>query len=139
MSAAIHSQGVVLQRGNGAGPEVFSDVAEIVDFDGPSGESSEIDVTHLNSTAREYLLGLRDEGEISFTANLVPQDVQQKGLRADRDNKVLRNFKIILTDVADTTLSFAAFVKSFGISGSTDDKVVANFTLRVSGAVTWAP
>lgn len=138
MSGAIESQGTLIQRGDGQPTEGFTTIAEITDFDGPGGSASEIDATSLDSTAREFLVGLKDEGQFTFNCNLVPSDTQQQGLRSDRDNRTLRNFKIILTDAANTTLTFAAYVMGFSISGSVDAKVDASITLRISGPVTWA-
>jgi hypothetical protein len=138
MSNAIEAQGVVLQRGDGGNPETFTAVAEITDFDGPGGSASVIDVTSLESTAKEKLMGLMDEGQFTFSANLVPGDAGQSGLRADRKNRALRNFKLILTDDAATTLSFSAFVLGFAISGSVEDKVSAKITLEISGEVVWS-
>jgi predicted secreted protein len=139
MSEAIVSEGILIQRGNGATPtEIFTTVGEITDFDGPGGSASVIDVTNLESTAKEKLMGLKDEGQFSFNANLVPGDVGQTGLRTDRDNRTLRNFKVILTDAGTTTLTFSAYVLGFSISGAVDDKVGSSITLEISGNVTWA-
>ena len=137
---AIRSQGVVLKRGDGGGPEVFTAVGEITGFDGPSGSATVIDATHLASTAREKLMGLPDEGQFSFNLNLDPSDAQQIGLKDDRaaDPPVLRNFELVLTDAAPTKLSFSAFVTEFSISGAQDDKVAASVTLEISGPVTWS-
>lgn len=138
MTDAIETQGVEIKRGDGASPEVFTKIAEIASFDGPGGSAAVIDATSLDSTAREKLMGLADEGQFSFEMNLVPDDTAQTGLRTDRTNRTLRNFEIALTDAAATTLSFAAFVLEFAISGAVDDKVTANCTLEISGAVTWS-
>lgn len=138
MSNAIETQGTLIQRGDGAATETFDTIAEITNFDGPGGSASEIDVTSLDSTAREFLMGLKDEGQFTFGCNLVPGDTAQSGLRDDRDNRTLRNFKIVLTDASNTTLTFSAYVMTFSISGAVDDKIGASVTLRISGAVTWA-
>ena len=58
--------------------------------------------------------------------------------RTDRAGRTLRNFKLILTDAATTTLSFAAYVKQFALSGGVDDEIKLSVTLRISGAVTWS-
>jgi hypothetical protein len=138
MSDAITTQGVLFQRGNGATPEVFTTIGEVVSFNGPDGSASEIDVTSLTSSAKEFRLGLYDEGQISFECNLLPVDTAQIGLRADRAAGTQRNFQIVLTDTGTTTLSFAAFVKQFAISGGVDAVMKASVTLRVTGTVTWA-
>ena len=138
MSNALNSQGVKFQRGNGGSPEVFSDVGEVVSFDGPGGGASIIDVTHLQSLAREKRLGLADEGQFTLGLNMVPSDTQQTGLRNDRLNRLQRNFKLLLTDAGPTTASFAAFVLNYKVSGKVDDKIALEITLEITGAVTWA-
>ena len=138
MSEAIATQGAQFQRGDGAGTEVFTTIAEVKSFSGPGGEASEIDVTSLDSTGKEFRLGLQDEGNITLDCLLVPGDTAQEGLRADRAAGTVRNFKLILPDTATTTLSFAALVKGFSIAGGVDDVVSASVSLRVTGAVTWS-
>jgi hypothetical protein len=137
-SNAINAQGVNLQRGNGAAPEVFATVGEITQFDGPGGSATVIDVSTLQSTAREKRIGLADEGQFTLQMNLDPSDATQTGLRADRIGRVKRNFKLVLTDTALTTLSFAAFVLEFKISGAVDQVVKAAVTLEITGAVIWS-
>jgi len=138
MSNAIETQGTELKRGDGATPEVFTSVGEVTTFSGPGGSASVIDVTHLLSTAKEKRMGLPDEGQFTFEVNLVPSDVAQTGLRSDRAARTLRNFELVLTDVSTTTLSFAAYVTGFALSGSVDNVTKASITLEITGAVTWA-
>lgn len=136
-SQALGTQGVVLKRGDGGSPEIFTSVSEIAGFDGPDGTASEIDITHLSSAGKEYLIGLKDEGRITFDLNFVPTDAQQIGLRTDRSNRTKRNFRLELTDAGPTKLNFAAFVMGFSISGRPDDKISARVTLRITGDVTY--
>ena len=138
MSEAIATQGAQFQRGDGAATEAFATIAEVKSFSGPGGEASEIDVTSLDSTGKEFRLGLQDEGNITLDCLLVPGDTAQVGLRADRADGTVRNFKLILPDTAATTLSFAALVKGFSIAGGVDDVVSASISLRVTGAVAWS-
>lgn len=139
MSAMV-SQGVVLKIGDGATPtEVFNAIGQLVSVSGiGSGSASEIDVTHLGSSAKEFLLGIRDEGEVSVTLNLDTGDTYQTQLRTARDNNALTNFEFDLTDAGPTTISFAAYVKTFGIGAAVDDKLTLEVALRISGAATWA-
>lgn len=138
MSDAIATQGTLIQRGDGAENEAFATIAEIVSFTGPGGQATVIDVTSLDSEAKEKRIGLPDEGQFTFECMLVPGDTAQDGLRDDRDDQTERNFKIILPDTAVTTLSFAAFVLAFSITGGVDDVVKASVTLEITGAVTWS-
>ena len=141
LSNALPTKGVIFQRGDGAETEVFTKVAEIVDFDGPGGESSEIETTNLDSDGVEVMMGLKDEGNFTVNCNLVPGDTAQTGLRSDRDSGTRRNFKLLLSDTvgntSPTTLAFAAYVKGFKINGQANGKIAASVTLRISGSVTW--
>lgn len=137
MSNAIRTQGTIVKRGDGGAPETFTAVGEVVDFTGPGGKASIIDVTHLGSTAKEKLPGLPDEGQFSMTLNLVPGDTQQQNLRADRAAQTKRNFQVVLSD-GSTTLSFAAYVLGYAESGKVDDKVVLKIDLEITGAVIWS-
>jgi len=136
---AINSQGVVLKRGDGADPEVFTAIGELTGIDGVgSGTSAEIDVTTLSSTAKEFILGLKDEGEVTLTMNLDTANAPQTGLRTDRDNKTLRNFELTLTDSGPTVITFSAYVKNFPLGISVDSQITLSLALRISGPVTWA-
>jgi len=140
MTNAIPTQGVVIARGDGGSPETFTLIAEITDFDGPGGERPDIDVSSLDSLAREFLPGLKDNGDFSFTANFLPVDAQHVLVR-DTDTaetSTATNFRITFTDAGATNATFAAFVKQYRPSGGVDDKVVAAVTMRVTGVVTWA-
>jgi len=136
---ALGSQGSALKLGDGADPEVFTAIGEVIGVSGVGGGSaSEIDVTNLSSSGKEFLMGLKDEGEVSVTLNLDTGDTQQTALRTARDNSTLKNFQLELTDSGPTTLSFAAYVKTFNIGLAVDDKISLETSLRISGAVTWS-
>ena len=137
-SNAIVFQGTLFQRETSAGSGVYETIAEVTSTDGPDGQAAEIGVTHAQSTRIEILMGLPDEGTITLAFNLVPGDSVQTGLRTDRNNQTLRNFKLILTDAATTELTFAAYVLSFSISSEVDDKWSGTAVLRVTGEITWA-
>jgi len=113
-------------------------IGEIKSFNGPGGQSSDIDITTLESTAKEFLQGLQDEGEFSFEANLDPSDPGQIFCRAARSAQVQRGFEVILADTDATTFEFDANVKGFSVSGGVDDVVKAAISLRISGPVTWS-
>lgn len=135
---AMKSQGVVFKYGDGGTPEVFANVGEVVSISGPGGSAQVIDATHLASTAKEKIIGLPDEGQVTLEVNLVPGDAGQTQLRNDRLSATRRNYKIVLTDTPATTLSFAAYCMGFTISSGVDSKVSASIQLEVTGAVTWA-
>ncbi len=137
-SNALETQGVVFKRGQGDDPETFTAVGEVVSFSGPGGTASVIDVTSLESTAREKLMGISDEGQFTFDMNMVPDNAQQIGLKDDRAARDLRNFRLELTDIPATILSFAGYVLGFALAGGVDDKITASVTVEITGAVTWS-
>jgi predicted secreted protein len=112
-------------------------IGEITNFDGPGGTNSEIDVTSMDSTSREFRNGLRDSGEVTLEMNFVPGNVGQVDLRTQQaETNTPGSYVMILSDA--TEISFSAFVREFSISGAVDDKVSASVTLRVTGDVTWS-
>jgi|SRR5690625_3249375 len=133
----IEAQGVSIQIETGS-PGTFTHISQITNFSGLGGAGAEIDVTTLDSTAREYAMGLADNGEFSFDLVLDPDDPGQAALRTARDDRTQHNIEIELTDSTPTTIGFLASVREFSITGGVDEVLRGTVTLRVSGAVTWS-
>lgn len=133
--AGIATQQTELARGDGAEPEVFTKIPDVTNISGPNETKDEIDVTSFDSTAREYIPGIGDSGELTFDLNFRPDDTQQQGLRADKDAGTARNYQITLTD--GTTFTFEAIVTAFTLTAATNDAWRGSVTLKISGAVDW--
>ena len=134
-TAALLSQGMTIGVGDAASPEVFATITEVNSIDGPSGTAPEIDVTDLSSTAREFVLGLEDEGEISLDLNYIPTNTQHSQLRTDKNDGTQRNYQIEFTDSPASKWTFAAIVKSLSINNAVDDKLKGSVTLRLTGSI----
>lgn len=132
---AILTQGTLIQRGDGGSPEIFTTIAEITNWDGPGGQAKVIPATHLQSTAIEKKMGLPDEGQFTFDVNFIPGDSTQRALRTDRQNKTLRNFRVVYTDIGLSQDNFSAYVLAFKTNGETDGVVKGSITLEISGPV----
>lgn len=137
-SNAFVAQGTLLKRGDGGSPEVFTSIGEITDFSGPGGKAKIIDVTNLDSTAIEKLVGLPDEGTLTITLTWDPENAQHTGLRSDRAARVKRNFQMVFSDSGHATAAFAAFVLGYTIAGKVDDKVTAKVDLEITGPIAWS-
>ena len=137
-SSALSSQGMTIGIGNAASPEVFATITEVKSIDGPGGQTAEIDVTDLSSTAKEFVLGLQDEGDITLDMNYIPANTQHALLRTLRGSGAENNFRISFTDSPVTTWTFAARVKGFSISNAVDNVTALSVTLRVTGSITEA-
>lgn len=137
-SSALLSQSMTISVGDAASPEVFAAIPEVKTIDGPSGQAPEIDVTDLTSTAREFVLGLEDEGEITLEVNYIPKNVRHAALRADKNSGTARNYRITFTDSPATTWTFSAIVKGLTISNAVDSTTTASIALRLTGSITEA-
>ena len=135
--------GVKLQRGDAASPEVFTDIAELINLGGPGLSLDTVEVTHTGSTNkyREYIAGLLDAGEVSAEVNFLPANATQNeaaGILKDIKDRTKRNFKIVFPDSGSATWSFAAFVTAFEPSAPIDDRMTASITLKLTGDPTLA-
>lgn len=111
-----------------------TEILGIKSYSGFDGQASEIDVTDLKSTAKEYRLGLRDFGNFSMEINRDGDDPGQAGLAALYGNGNVGVFQLTLPN--GDTYDFNALVKSFPIAGSVDQVVTGTVQLRVTGDVT---
>lgn len=138
-------EGVLLELGQGdaesvdAATDTFDPIGELTGFDGPGGETTVIDATHSQSSAREKLIGLPDEGQFSCTVNLHVGDAGQDAARAARASRTLKNVRLTLDDytASGTEIDFKAYVTGFSISGQADGKIEANITFEITGAATY--
>lgn len=133
---AIATQGTTIKIGNGASPEVFTAIAGVRDIGGLGGGSAaEINITTLLSSAKEFQVGLPDEGTITLELNYDPADTTQESLEDARDDQTLTNFQII-TPSSGATFSFAGYVTTFEKSFGADNVIIGNVQIRISGIVT---
>ena len=143
-TASLLSQGTVLAI-ESATPSTFIDIAEITDWDGlGGGEASDIDATSLDSTAKEFRIGLMDAGSVTLSMFWLPHDEGQKMLASSQVAQSIKNFKVTFNESLDsgittpTVATFQAGVKSFpGMGGSVDDIVRGSATLRITGEITF--
>jgi acetylornithine deacetylase/succinyl-diaminopimelate desuccinylase-like protein len=138
MATSIESQGVTLAISYGASPTSFVTIANVVDFSGPGGQASVIDITNLSSTFREKRMGIPDEGQVTFNVNLDPDANSHTLIRNVRAARVACEFRLTLTDASPTTLTFDGYVLGFVISGAVDDVVKAAITIEIDGPADWA-
>ena len=142
---ALIGFGVTLARGNGASPEVFTDIAELMDLSPPSMTKDQVEATHTKSPDgfREYIPGLKDGGEFSATMNFLPSDTTQGntagGLMHDFINESeTRNWRITYPGSPAVTWTFRATVIGYEVATPMDDKMTLVATFRVAGAPTVA-
>jgi hypothetical protein len=101
-----------------------------------SGAGAEIDVTTLSSTAKEFRLGLKDEGSMSLDITNTPQDAGQIRLSALRTSRATGDFKIeVPTGSPQYRLVFHGIVTTFPITFAVDDVLRSTVSIRVTGTI----
>jgi len=137
MAERVKVQTTKFQVSDGGDPEAFNDVPQIKSISGlGSGQSQEIDVTDFDSTGKEFVQGLKDEGSVSIDMVYDPNDTQQTRLETIRSNQETTNFKIVLSDTNNTNFEFAGFITSFEKTLEEDDVMRASVSIRITGAIT---
>ena len=136
MSDAIETQGFQLDIGNGDSPLTYTEILEVKTFTAFDGAAAEIDITHLKSTAKEFLMGLQDFGGFNCDANYLSADPGQVLVRAAKASRAIQDIKLTFSD--SSTAIFQAFVLSAPMSGGVDAAVDTSFQLRITGDVTFA-
>lgn len=118
-----------------ATPNTYVVVNGIRTFSGPGGQANVIDATTLQSTGKEKLLGLKDEGQFSCAAVYLPTDPGQLRLQAIRASGLATGFRVAFSDADTTILEFSGFCQGFSISGGVDELTSADITIEITGAV----
>jgi hypothetical protein len=124
--------------GGTATPVTFSPIGNVKSFSGFDGQASEIDVTNFQSVAKEFRLGLIDNGQMQSDLHLDNSDAGQLAARAAQIASAVKQMKLTLPAGATPNATFNAYVKQFSINGAVDGVVAASITLRISGNVAWA-
>ena len=133
---AVETQGTVIAIGDGGGPETFTAIPGVLDFDGPGGSPTIIDHTAMDDTSKRKKVGLKDEGTLSLTLKYNPDNAIHAGIRTDRANRTLRNFEMTFQDTGATKWSFAGYVTEFSVSGGVDDFLRASVGIEIDGDIT---
>lgn len=139
MSNATSSQGVYFGTSDGASPETFEELAEVVSIGGPNESADEIDVTHQRSAGgyREFIQSFKDGGEFSMDLNFVGASISQQNIRSDFASGETKRRRIYYPDGSYST--FLAWVKGVGNTSSVGNKVAMTVNVRVSGPVVLTP
>lgn len=125
-------------RGNGDGPpETFSQIHEVTTAEPPDEQAEDVEVTHLESPNRtkEYIAGMIEAGEVTFTCNWNPDEYADHAqLRADKVAGDNHNWRIVLPGAMET-IQFPGYVKGLKVNVSgPNDPITADVTIKLAGA-----
>lgn len=139
---AVHTKDTKLFIGDDDDPIAWTAIPGVTGIQVPAPTKDEIEVSDLDSTDKEYIAGLGDSGEITFTMNLKAKASgsgfaeAQELLEAANVSGDLTNFKVTLPAPFNKSYIFTAFVKTFQPNAQVNAAVTADVTLRISGSVT---
>ena len=134
-TSAVVSKGTLFKRGDGASNETFSTIAEVNSVGLPQQSRPMIDVTDLSSTAREFIPGLLDSGQVTLSMNFTRATYID--MRTDLLSDSSVNYQIVLPDTGATTIDFAGYVQDMGgASPGPDEKITVDVTFKITGAIT---
>lgn len=119
-----------------ATPQTWTQIINLKSFTGFDGQLTEIDASNLDSTAKEFVPGLSDPGQLSLVIDLDNANLGHQAVRTAHFASTRKPFKLTLPD--GHVASFTAFVKKFPVDGGVDKIVAANVDLRISGPITWS-
>lgn len=134
--ANIKTQGTVVSIEKAASPNEYDPIPGISSISGlGGGEANDIDVTDFDSTGKEYLIGLKDEGTLQLELNYDPDNAVHTRLETLQDAQTSATFKITLAAGTNKVFTFDAFVKQMNKNLQADDAVRATVQLRITGSV----
>lgn len=112
------------------------EVGRVANFSGFDGQSSDIDVTHLRSTGKEFLVGLPDPGNCQFAVQSDDDDVGQIEAKIAHDGAYACGFSLQKSNGKIAT--FLGLIKQYTIDlGGPDNAVQSQISIRMSGAPAW--
>ncbi len=139
MPAGILGKGTVIGKGDAASPEVFTTIANVGSITGPTTSSELIDVTNQDTSGsyRQYIAGLIDGGEVSFTLNFDPALAGHQAIFTDLEDQSVDNYQITFSDAATTKCVFPGVVTGAESTAPIDGALQLSVTIKVTGDVTW--
>lgn len=140
-STAVFGHGTLLKLHDGV--STYTTVLEVTDISGPGLSADSVELTSHDSASkfREFMAGLVDAGEISFTVNWQPAATTHgntAGLLYVAQNRLTRLWQLIWPDSGTTTYGFYAFITSLSPNAPIDDKLSADITIKITGKPTYA-
>ncbi len=114
-------------------------VSEVLSFSGPAPSANIIDVTNLQSTAKEKMIGLYDGGQITINTNFIVTDAGQTKLRESLAARTQGNLMIQLSTVTTSQyMAMMGYVTGFNVSGAVDNVLRGDYTITIHKGVSYS-
>lgn len=136
--------GVLIQRNDGDSPNDWETLGEVRDINGPNFSKDTPDASHNLSPSRfrEFLSGMFDGGEVTFTIAFVPKGTTMASLFADFKSKAAIEYRILFPDgtgstptslVYDSAWRFDCHVSALGVAVPLADTMTVEVGLKITG------
>jgi predicted secreted protein len=133
-SQAFAGRSSVLQFASGSG---FTELAEVKTIQFSGSKYDLADVTNMQSgNFREWLPTLADSGELSFSANFIPDDGTQNTLLNFFNTAALVAWQVVLPNGLGY-FEFNAYVSSLDKDLPVDKEATTSGKLKITGEVTF--
>jgi len=111
-------------------------VGEVVGFSGPNLSANPIDVTTLESTAKQKLIGVYDGGQLTLNVNMVVTNAGQQKCRESLAARHKGACVIRLSSAATTQqIWFDGSISALNLTGSVDNKLAGDITISITNGV----
>ncbi|MFN3584836.1 phage tail tube protein [Phenylobacterium sp.] len=137
MTDAVHGFGTVFQRETTV-PGTYADLGTPFDVTVPELTRDTVDATSHKSPnrVREFISGLRDQGEAGLGINYVPGGTAFTDLKADWLDDDPVNYKILFPN--GESVSFSAFVTRVTPTAPMEGKKTLVARFKLAGEATWS-
>lgn len=136
-SQAMLGYGSVFQIVSDSSPDLYVELAEVINITPPSADLDQIDVTHMTSPnrRREFISGLIDGGEASLEMNFVPGSPSDDRLFELLNLPVgaVRKRSCRISYPNGVTWTFDGELIGYEPTVPVDDKMSATVTFKVTG------
>ena len=109
-------------------------LGEVTSMSGPSASVTDIDITNMASTFKEFTAGLPDWGEV--TIGLLYETVGAKNLDG-RVGQPAEEWEVVLGGTAEKA-TFSGYIKGLGLEVPLDDVITQEITIKVTSAVVFS-
>lgn len=134
-NGAVSTQGFLLEVSVDDGT-TWLEVSQTTDIPDVAQEASDLDASNLQSTAKEYIAGLKDSQSVTLTGQRVVLSAGQNALRDNAGAATAFKFRNTYSDGA--ILSYSATIKKFSVTGNTDAVMMFTATIRPTGVQIWS-
>jgi hypothetical protein len=122
--------------GGSAIEQTMTAIGNIKDFNIQPDASTEIDITNLASTRKEFILGLAGSWVMTCAMDTDTTDTGQTELVKAQNDGLSRTFTVTL-GTSGKVFAGVGYVKDFGAAGSADAVVGGTLSVRGTGQPSW--